>query len=212
VARSADAPRHAGKELTDAWDSALEASGLPVLRAPGRARGRVAFGAPLPVAIAAERELVDIMLTELVPAWTVRETLIGGLPDGWQLLDVHDVWLGAPSLASQVAAADYRIDLGNADGAALTAGAAALLSATTLPRERPKGGAMVRYDLRPLLIDLAVADPGPPLLLRARTRLDPVLGTGRPEEVVAALAENAGIPLTAATMVRERLILVSELT
>jgi radical SAM-linked protein len=212
VARSGDAPRQAGRELTDAWDAALEASGLPVVRAAGRSRWRVAFGAPLPVEIAAERELVDIVLTELLPAWEVREALTGRLPEGWRLVEIHDVWLGAPSLASQVAAADYRIDLGDCDGAAITAAAAGLLSAATLPRERPKGGTTVRYDLRPLLIDLSVADPGPPVLLRARTRIDPVLGTGRPEEVLAALAEEAGTPLTAATMVRERLILASDLT
>jgi radical SAM-linked protein len=212
VARSADAPRLGGKDLTDAWDAALEVSGLPVLRVPGRARGRVAFGAPLPMAIAAERELVDVILTELLPAWTVREALTDRLPEGWRLVDIEDVWLGAPSLASLVAAADYRIDLGDADGTALKAAATVLLAATSLPRERPKGGATVRYDLRPLLIDLAVTDAGPPVLLRARTRLDPTLGTGRPEEVVAALGEEAGTSLTAGTMVRERLILTNEFT
>ena len=66
-------------------------------------------------------------------------------------------------------------------------GAAAddLLRADRLPRERSKGGGTVRYDLRPLLDDITV-EPGPPPIIRARTRFHPELGTGRPEEVVAA--------------------------
>ena len=54
-------------------------------------------------------------------------------------------------------------------------------------------------------------EPGPPVVLRARTRFDPVLGTGRPEEVVAALGDAVGAPLVVASIVRERLILADEL-
>jgi hypothetical protein len=53
-------------------------------------------------------------------------------------------------------------------------------------------------------------DDGPPVLLRARTRFHPVLGTGRPEEVVAALGEAVGAPLDVTSVVRERLILAEE--
>lgn len=211
VARSADAPGLTGRDLTDAFERALEASGLPIVRQAGRARGRVAFGAPLPLGIAAERELADIVLTALVPAWLVRERITDHLPEGWRLVDLHDVWLGAPPLAGQVAAADYRIDLGEADARSVAAAAEALLAADSLPRERRKGSSAVPYDLRPLLVDAGVVDPGPPLLLRARTRFHPVLGTGRPEEVVAALGEVLGTPLGVHSVVRERLILVDEL-
>ena len=66
------------------------------------------------------------------------------------------------------------------------------------------------YDLRPLLIGLSV-EPGPPTIVRTRTRFHPELGTGRPEEVLAALAEAAGMPLEATTTVRERLLLIDDL-
>lgn len=85
-------------------------------------------------------------------------------------------------------------------------------AAERLPRERVKGGATVRYDLRPLLLDVSVGDPGPPLLVRARTRFHPVLGTGRPEEVVAALGDQAHVSLVTRSVVRERLILADELS
>ena len=211
LARAAGAPGLGGRELGDAFERALEATGLPLFRPAGRDRVRVAFGAPLPLGMAAERELADILLTELVPSAAVRDRIGDGLPEGWHLVDLFDVWLGAPPLAGQVAAADYRITLGHADAQAVTAACSALISARSLPRQRPKGGALVDYDLRPLLVDVRMADDGPPVGIRARTRFDPVRGTGRPEEVVAAIRDRLGEPLEAASVVRERLILADEL-
>ncbi len=115
------------------------------------------------------------------------------------------------ALAGQVAAADYRIEVGAADVAAIAEAATTLLASEHLSRERPKGNSMVRYDLRPLLVDVGVAAAGPPVIVRARTRFDPVLGTGRPEEVVAALADASGTPLTVGSIVRERLVLAEDL-
>jgi radical SAM-linked protein len=194
------------------WTAAIEASGLPLVGDEGqRARSRVSFGAPLPVGMAAERELIDVVLTERWPAWRVRDALAGHIPSGWQLIDVFDVWLGGPPLAGRVAAADYRIELeGAVDGPALARAAAAVLAADRLPRERAKGGGTVRYDLRPLVIDVRIAD-GPPRMVLTRTRFDPELGTGRPEEVVGALSDRLGIPLTARSIVRERLLLDEDL-
>lgn len=210
LARTSGAPEGSGRDQTEAWESALEASGLPTFRPAGRARARVAFGAPLPAGIAAERELADIVLTSPEPVWRVREAMAGRLPAGWRLVDLYDVWLGAPALAGQVVAADYRIDLGDADGGRVAAAAVALLNAERLPRERLKGTSVVRYDLRPLLLDVRVADGGPPLLVHIRTVFHPELGTGRPAEVVAALGEVAGLALVVGSILRERLILAGE--
>src|SRR6478752_4637379 len=82
LARSAEASDLGGRELADAWESALEASGLPAFVPAGRARARVAFGAPLSAGLVAEAELADIVLTELEPTWRVRAALDGLLPDG----------------------------------------------------------------------------------------------------------------------------------
>jgi len=184
---------------------------LPVHRPIGKGRSRIAIGAPVPAAIALEHELADVVLTEFCPAWTVREALTGRLPEGWHLIDLYDVWLGAPSLAGQVAAADYRIEIGDVGAEAIARAAATVLASAHLPRERVKGGAAVAYDLRPLLLDVTVAEPGPPVAIRAQTRFDPALGTGRPEEVVAALGDAAEVELTIGKVVRERLILAEDL-
>jgi hypothetical protein len=135
------------------------------------------------------------------------------LPTGWRLVDLGDVWLAGPPLAGRVAAADYWISLGPdaPDAPVLASACELLLAASALPRERQKGDGMVRYDLRPLLVDVGVAAAGPPVVLRARTRFHPELGSGRPEEVVAALADAAGVALEIAFIERERLILADDL-
>lgn len=192
--------------------AAIEAAGLPAIQGSGDPpRARLAFGAPLPVAMTADGELIDLLLAERWPRWRVREALEPQVPAGWRLIDLADVWLGGPALAGLVAAADYRITIDGASGAEIADAARALVDANSLPRSREKGGGTVEYDLRPLLIAIAVADEGPPVIVRARTRFHPSLGTGRPEEVVAALSDQLGRPVAVKEIVRERLLLADEL-
>ena len=67
--------------------------------------------------------------------------------------------------------------------------------------------------MRPLLDDLRLeaAAAGEPVVLRIRTRFRPELGSGRPEEVIAALGDASGTQLEVRRTVRERLILVEDL-
>jgi radical SAM-linked protein len=206
--------RDARRDLVPAWIDRLAAAGLPVAsRGAARARQALALGAPLPLGMAAERELADLVLTERLPAWRVREAVSATLPSGYDLVELVDVWLGAPPLAGIVAGADYRLTLASdADpGPEPLRGAAdALLAEPSLPRVREKGGRDVVYDLRPLLAGIEVID-GPPATLRIRVRFDPERGSGRPEEVLAALAERLGWPVAAGSIIRERLLLADDL-
>ena len=163
--------------------------------------------------MAAERELVDLLLSERLPIDEVRRGALGALPAGHELRELHDVWLGEPPLPGQVAAAVYRIDLsGTPDTAALAQAASRLLASVSLVRPKPKGGG--NYDLRPLLERIAVEDAGPngrgAVVLSVRTRFDPERGAGRPDEVVAALAELVEEAILADRTVRERLVLAAE--
>jgi radical SAM-linked protein len=215
VARDGGPPTAAQRDIAEAWTSAIIAAGIPVARTEGdRPKPRISFGAPLPVGMAAEGELIDVILTERWPAWQVREALTDRVPEGWRLIELIDVWLAGPPLAGQVAAADYRIELAGAadapDAPAIANAAAQLLAATSLPRERTKGGGSVIYDLRPLVLGVSI-DAGPPVVVRTRTRFHPERGTGRPEEVLAALGDEIGRPLQAVSIVRERLVLSDDL-
>ena len=99
---------------------------------------------------------------------------------------------------------------GGPSGEAVAAAARTLLAARTLPRERAKGDGTVRYDLRPLLAGIVVLEAGPPVTIRIRTRFHPELGTGRPDEVVLALADELGTTLAIDSIVRERLVLADD--
>jgi radical SAM-linked protein len=216
LGRAPDAPPLSQRETTEAWEAAIRAAGLPLAVSEGATpRARISFGAPLPTGMAAHGELIDVVLTERWPVWRVREALEPHVPAGWRIVDLQDVWLAGPPLAGRVAAADYRIVVATGPGSpgadALAGACDRLLTAPRLERDRVKGGGSVRYDLRPLLIDVRVMEPGPPPVILARTRFHPELGTGRPEEVAAALAEAIGVPLAIDAIVRERLILADDL-
>jgi radical SAM-linked protein len=204
-----------GRVAIEAWQTALIESGLALAQRDAAGRPRVAFGAPLSAAAEGEAELAEIFLAERVPAWRVREALEDRLPAGHVLLSAEDVWLGAPPLAGRVVAADWRVELAPVGIArdALAAAADRLVAATSLPRTRSKGGADKPYDLRPLLDDIRVATPSDTeqLAILIRTRFRPELGSGRPEEVVAALADVCGASLVPLRTVRERLLLSDDL-
>jgi len=229
-ARSESAPHLAQRDQQAAWEAGLRASGLPVVgQELVPPRPRIAFAAPLGVGLPAERELADLFLAERLPVAVVRDALEANLPEGHRLVELLDVWLGEAALPGQVVAADYRAEVrvGHSAGApdALANAARRLLTASSLPRTRDKGGHQVAYDLRPLLADISVIEipgpepghpAGPPasgaalVHLRIRVRYDPERGVGRPEEVLAALAESAGLELSLEALVRERVVLVAD--
>ena len=202
------------------WEAALAAAGLPLAFSQGRvARARVALATALPIGIAGEAELADVVLTERLTRADVWSRLDGQMPDGHRLVDLFDVWLGEPSLAARLAAADYRLDVRGAGAAELAEACRALLASANLERSRPKGEARsVGYDLRPLLLGL---DAGPgaatsgaadgPAIVRMRLRHGQEGGSGRPDEVVLALGERLGRPITVAGAIRERLLTSDEL-
>ncbi|MBF8289437.1 MAG: hypothetical protein HW391_405 [Chloroflexi bacterium] len=228
--RRSDAPRLPQREQLAAWEVAIAVSGLPLAGLDlANRRPRLVFAAPLAEGVGAERELLDLFLVSRLSVAEVRVRLLGSLPAGHDLVEVHDVWLGEPALSGQVVAADYRLSIETADGAepdrsALESACERLLAASTLPAARDKGGRSVPYDLRPLIADVTVLDlrltgageppigsePPTGLQLRIRTLFDPARGVGRPDEVLAALSGMTGEPLVAPVTVRERLILARD--
>jgi hypothetical protein len=204
-----------GRTAIDAWHAALAACGLALAQLDAAGRPRVSFGAPLPADAEGQAELAEIFLAERVPAWRLREVLGDRLPAGHTLLYAEDVWLGAPPLPGRVVAADWRVEIDPAgvDSVRLASAATRLVAARTLPRTRSKGGIDKSYDLRPLIDDVGVDAPsaGPDAItIRIRTRFRPELGAGRPDEVIAALAEAVGADLRVRRIVRERLVLAGD--
>ncbi|MER3418682.1 MAG: hypothetical protein C4343_06235, partial [Chloroflexota bacterium] len=100
------------RDLEGAWLAALAASRLPLAPAgQGGRRPKVGFGPPLPVGAIGERELVDVYLSERLAVAEVEERLRGVVPDGFELVQLHDVWVAAPVLQAAVVAVDYRVEI-----------------------------------------------------------------------------------------------------
>ena len=203
--RGPEAADLGGRDLQAAFENALAASGLPVVGVPvvavaagaGEAgwRPRLQFAIALAPGMAAEHELFDVVLTERWPVDAVRRALASALPAGHEVVDVHDVWLGEPALPAQARGAEYRIVIGPGAPSADTVSkaAATLLGRDRIERTRQKGDRVVRYDLRPLLANVVANEDDSEVVLRVVTLADAELGIGRPEEVIAALAEACGV-------------------
>jgi radical SAM-linked protein len=216
--RDEDARFLAHLDAMKLWERALRRAGIPVAQTEGMSpRPRVVFAAPLPIGMLAEREIVDIVLSRRLTVADLRGRLTASLPPGFGLVDLYDVWLHAPSVASQLAGATYRMDLAGTPGASVAGtavrdGVASLVAAERLDRQRQKEKRTVRYDLRPLLVAIDVLgwdDAGSGSgTLRIDLRHSQEEGTGRPDEVVAALGETLETGLVVVQGTRERLTLV----
>lgn len=188
------------REVADAWEAALDSSELPILRSEGaRPRAKIAFGAPVPVGMTAEREPIEIFLSERCPVSRVRMAIEAAMPAGHSLVEALDVWVGAPPIGGQVWAADYAVDVPDPATPVLEAAIAAVLGAPELVRDRARGERVKTQDLRPLIAELACATSRPPESGAARVlmrlRHDPEHGVGRPDDVLAALSDVAGRPI-----------------
>jgi radical SAM-linked protein len=196
-------------DAAHAWERALRRGGIPVSMSEGFSpRPRLVFAAPLSLGMLAEHELADLVLAERMTLPGLRERLAACLPRGYEVTDLFDVWVGEPALAPQIAAADYRLTLLGAGPGDLRGAAERLLAAQSLPRVRVKETRAVRYDLRPLVrrlevrpvSDVPASDTGAEsreggeraAVLWMRLRHSQEGGTGRAEEVVAALADDLG--------------------
>ncbi len=203
-----------------AWAALLGECGLPLAGEAGK--GRVVPAAQLPLGFAGEREIVDVVLGARLTLVEVRERLRAGLPASVDLVELHDVWVGAPSASAAVIAADYRVMLAGVPAPVLRLAAESLLAASTLPRERHREKKTQSFDLRPLILSLSVSavlrpsgadSDAPSTLLRVRLRHRPD-AVGRPEDVVSALGEPPAPPLgetiRVLEVVRERLLLAGD--
>ncbi len=213
IARGDDAVPAVHRAVVEQIEDGLLRSGLPlVVDARRGGRPRLAFAAPMPLGMVTDREPIDLWLVERRTTEVVSSALRAALPQGYRLTDLHDVWLGAPALAACVRGAEYLVILDPSGGskAEFEAAIDALLSAASLPRDRVKGGGVVSYDLRPLVDDIALTTTEGAVTLGISVRFDQNRGSGRPEEVVAALSEAIGRPITIASTRRERVLLAED--
>jgi len=201
------------------WERALRRGAIPVATTEGFSpRPRIIFAAPLQLGMLAEHELADLYLSERMQAPGLRTRLQAGIPAGYRVLDLHDVWTNAPALAPQLAAADYRMTLIGVEPSALAGAVHRILESPALPRVLKRENRQKSYDLRPLILELHAGEPDLRAAaelgdrsapgggvgrgaagLRMRLRHSQDRGSGRPDQVVEALADELGPAAVAAT-------------
>jgi radical SAM-linked protein len=204
-------------EIARAWEAGLAGAGIPVLMsAATKPRPRLAFAAPLPPGRVAEYDLADLVLGERWSLPRLRAALAAALPAGFEVVDLNDVWLGAPAITAMLNAMSHRATVVGAGTAELAAAGRGLLAVDRLERTRAKGAEQrLAYDLRPLILELEVSDDpasvhstagsGSTPIVRMALRTSSDGPSGRPDEVILAIGEAAGRDLQMVELVRERL-------
>lgn len=173
-------------DLAKTWERILRRAGLPVAYSQGfHPQPKITFASALPVGCTSEAELMDVVLTGPLDPSVMRQRLEPTLPAGLGITSIVEVPLDAPALQAALRWAEYRVTVETDESREqVEARVQALLAASTLLRER-RGK---RYDLRPLVLALSVESVQPSTVhLVMRLLADANVGTGRPDEVVAAL-------------------------
>jgi radical SAM-linked protein len=189
-ARDEEAKDLSHLEVMRALEQALREAGLPLAYSEGkRPAPQISIAAPLPVGVTSSCELADVHLSDRVDPEQALAALAPALPRGLRALSISEAGVASHALQVQVRWAEYEVDVpaGAMPAEELRAAIRRLMAARTLPWEQQRETKTRRYDLRPLVLSLALETEGEGLhrlvmrLAVGRER------SGRAEQVVAAL-------------------------
>jgi len=147
---------------------------------------------------------MDIFVTKQVSPHWFTAAVGQQLPHGIEILEVHQIAAGIPSLQSQVRYAQYEVVVGTEKGSEdIESAIFSLLSIEHLPWHHERDTGRRSYDLMVLIDDLWLIDwCSSYCTIGMRLRCDNS-GSGRPEQVVSAL----GLTDYPLSMQRTKLIL-----
>ena len=171
------------------WQRALHRAEIPLAYSEGfNPHPRISLAAPLPIGVTSQAELMGILCSKQVSAHFFTATVSQQLPPGIEILQVYQVALTMPSLQSQVRSIEYRVELAAEQGQKdIESALSKLLSMQHLPWRHRRDTGQRNYDLRTLIDDLWLIDwHSGYCSLGMRLRCDNS-GSGRPEQVSAAL-------------------------
>lgn len=187
-------------DLHRTWERTFRRARLPLAYTQGfNPHPRLNLAAALPLGFTSDAEMIDVWFDRELSLPEIEAALTPALPPGIRVNAIEAVDQKAPTLQTQVEAAEYLVTLlEQAPG--LDQRIQDLLDAGSLPRRRRDKD----YDLRPLVFSLQALPPGADGLPRLRCVLSArESATGRPEEVLDAL----GVPFNSARSHRTRLFL-----
>lgn len=185
-------------DLARTLERSLTRARIPVAYSQGfNRRPRMQVAAALPLGFTSECELADIFLSEAMAPEAAREQMMARMAPGIEVVLVEEVPIKEPPLQTITQEATYRVTLlDRVETAVLQQRIGDLLAATEIIRERGHERKQKAYDLRPLILTLAietVGDDDSGTVLHMRLLLQHAR-TGRPDEVLLELGLD---PLTA---------------
>ncbi len=171
------------------WQRAFHRAEISLAYSEGfNPRPRISLAAPLPVGVTSEAELMDIFCTRWVSPHFFTTAVSQQLPPGIEILQVYPIVITMPSLQSQVRCAEYKVEVEAEEAQKdIESKIASLLSVKHLPWQHQRDTGTRSYDLRALIDDLWLLNcQRPYCAIGMRLRCDSG-GSGRPEQVTAAL-------------------------
>jgi radical SAM-linked protein len=171
------------------WQRALNRAGIPLAYSEGFSpHPRISLAAPLQVGVTSQAELMDLFCTKWVSPHFFTDAVNQQLPPGIKILQVYAVAPTMPSLQSQVSYSEYEVQIETEkDKPDIESALTSLLSAKQLPWHHERDTGTRSYDLRTLIDKLWLTDwHKGSCTIGMRLRCDNS-GSGRPEQVAAAL-------------------------
>jgi len=171
-------------DLQRLWERLLRRSGLPIRYSQGyNRRARLNLASALPLGFISEAELLDFWMDQPLPLEAIKDRLSAAAPPGLTIQSVEVVDLQEDALQVRMTASEYETTFFDPqDEKALEEKVKALLSQEKITRTRRRK----TYDLRPLILAMAVMDREGEAALWMRLNADPG-ATGRPDEVLDEL-------------------------
>jgi radical SAM-linked protein len=171
------------------WQRALNRAGVAIAYSEGfNPHPRLSLAVPLALGVTSEAELMDVFLDKWSSPHAFSTAVGRQLPRGIEILQAYNIAPVLPSLQSLVRFAEYAVTVAtDRAGTDIEDAVGSLLALESLPWEHQRDTGPRRYDLRKLIDDVWVAGVGDGrCTLGMRLRCDSS-GSGRPEQVAAAL-------------------------
>jgi radical SAM-linked protein len=176
-------------DIVRLWQRAFNRAGIEIAYSTGfTPHPRISLAAPLPLGVTSEAELMDVFIIKGVAPHFFISAVNQQLPAGMTVDKVHPITFDLPSLQSQISRADYKTEVDTQSGPQdIKTAVQVLLAKDHLPWQHQRDTGPHEYDLRALVESICVTEWNPPVgILEMRLRCDSN-GSGRPEQVTAAL-------------------------
>lgn len=186
------------------WERALRRADVPLAYSEGFSpHPQISLAAPLAVGTTSDAELMDVYLSAPMSPKDLIQAVMAKVPAGVTIVAAQEVGMALPALQADVRFADYTVEVDLSapfespdiadpppcarTGAEAQSAIECFLAADTIPWEHRRQDEVRSYDIRAQVATLQLfTSEGDRLTITMRLKNDNT-GSGRPEQVIAAL-------------------------